>query len=47
MRSNALKELPKDLVELENLRSLRLNYNKFEEVPSIVSSFPKPLSCWS
>ena len=41
LRSNALKELPQDLVELKNLRSLRLNYNKFEEVPSIVSSFPK------
>ena len=40
LRGNLLTDLPEELGELTSLHVVRLSFNKFAHLPSILSSFP-------
>ena len=41
LRSNELTDLPDELAELRNLRNIRLNYNKFEHIPKVLTKLKR------
>ena len=41
LRSNQLTDLPDELAELRNIRNIRLNYNKFEHIPKVLTKLKR------